>query len=359
MRFYNQLGPPLLRRPVESTLTPAVRMMQQARRGPPTGKGHGEGVEGEVIGDPFAHGPADGEAGAEIEDHRQVQPALLSRNVGDVGHPSVVGHGPGELTRQYIGGNGKRMPSVRRHPKPPAAPGGQSTRPHQARHPLATGPAPAGPQLGKNPRAPVALPALGVDRRDLKAQPGVGLRAWPRRPRLPGVESGARHVKSATEQPHWEGGLLPGDEGEPHAFSFAKKAVAFFRMSRSIRRVRTSRQSWPNSSRSAVVSAPAGPCPASTSACRTQLRSAVSVRSNSRATVGTDLPLSRTRRTASALNSCVNARRFRFAMTHSYRTFVRSRVSTKPGQVHRLTRGTCARGDSGGVTQCARAVVPA
>ena len=28
-----------------------------------------------------------------------------------------------------------------------------------------------------------------------------------------------------------------------------------------------------------------------------------------------------------------NARRFRLAMTHSYRTFVRSEVSTKPGQV--------------------------
>jgi hypothetical protein len=30
----------------------------------------------------------------------------------------------------------------------------------------------------------------------------------------------------------------------------------------------------------------------------------------------------------------VNARRLRLAMTHSYRTFVRSGVSTKPGQVH-------------------------
>src|SRR5437016_7928075 len=49
---------------------------------------------------------------------------------------------------------------------------------------------------------------------------------------------------------------------------------------------------------------------------------------------GTDLPLSRTSRTASALNSFVNARRFRLAMTHSYRTFVRSEVSTKPAQVH-------------------------
>src|SRR2546428_10026183 len=105
-------------------------------------------------------------------------------------------------------------------------------------------------------------------------------------------------------------------------------------MSRSIRSVRFSRRSCPSSSRSAVVSAPGVPRPASISACRTQLRSAVSVRSSSRATVGTDLPLSRTSRTASALNSLVNARRFRLAMTHSYRTFVRSGVSTKPGQVH-------------------------
>src|SRR5436309_518296 len=93
------------------------------------------------------------------------------------------------------------------------------------------------------------------------------------------------------------------------------------------------RMSRARSSRSSVVSAPGVPRPASISACRTQLRSAVSVRSSSRATVGTDLPLSRTSRTASALNSFVNARRFRLAMTHSYRTFVRSEVSTKPGQV--------------------------
>src|SRR5207302_9104202 len=46
-----------------------------------------------------------------------------------------------------------------------------------------------------------------------------------------------------------------------------------------------------------------------------------------------DLPLSRTSRTVWALNSVVNVRRLRLAMTHSYRTFVRSGVSTKPGQV--------------------------
>src|SRR5580765_1950858 len=86
-------------------------------------------------------------------------------------------------------------------------------------------------------------------------------------------------------------------------------------MSRSMRSVRFSRRSRPSSSRSSVVSAPEAPRPASTSAWRTQLRSAVSVRSSSRATVPTALPLSRTTRTACALNSFVNARRFRFAMT--------------------------------------------
>src|SRR5216117_1232698 len=48
---------------------------------------------------------------------------------------------------------------------------------------------------------------------------------------------------------------------------------------------------------------------------------------------GTELPLSRTSRTASALNSLVNARRFRLAMTHSYRTFVRSGCPRNRGRL--------------------------
>src|SRR2546426_4101583 len=226
------------------------------------------------------------------------------------------------------------MSGLRRLPEPRAAPGGQPADPHQTRHALPTRATAALRQLGVNPRAAVALQALGMDRRDLEAQPGVRLRPGRRRARLPGVEARARHLERAAQQPDRDGGLLRGDEREPHAFSFAKKAAAFFRMSRSIRSVRFSRRSRPSSSRSSVVNAPAGPRPASISPWRTQLRSAVSVRSSSRATAVTDLPLSRTIRTACALNSFVNARRLRLAMTHSYRTFVRSGVSTKPGQVH-------------------------
>src|SRR5205814_8230895 len=81
-----------------------------------------------------------------------------------------------------------------------------------------------------------------------------------------------------------------------------------------------------------VVSGPLPLRPASTSACTTQRRSAVSVRSSSRASVLTLFPLSRTTLIASALNSGENDRRRRFfPMTHSYCTFraVRSVYETR------------------------------
>src|SRR5215831_2534858 len=290
-------------------------MMQQALRRTPAGQRHAEGVEGEVSGNALAHRPPDGKARAEIEDNRQVEPALACRNIGDVGHPCLVGVRPLELSRQDIGRDGKRMPRLGGHAEAAAPPSRQPVHAHQPRHPLAARVAAAVHQLGANPWAAVAVPALGMDRGDLQPQPRVRLRTWRRGTRLPRIETGARDLEYATQHPHREAGLLRGDEPEPHGFSFAKKAVAFFRMSRSMRSVRFSRRSRPSSSRSSVVSTPGAPRPASTSAWRTQLRSAVSVRSSSRATVPTALPLSRTIRTACALNSFVNARRFRLAMT--------------------------------------------
>ena len=108
--------------------------------------------------------------------------------------------------------------------------------------------------------------------------------------------------------------------------------VAFFRISRSISSVLTRLRSCASSSRSAVVNAPDGPPPESISAWLIQRRTAVSERPRSLATVPMPLPLLRMSATTSALYSFENDRRFLFPMRHSYRTFVRSVVSTKPGQ---------------------------
>lgn len=64
------------------------------------------------------------------------------------------------------------------------------------------------------------------------------------------------------------------------------------------------------------------------------------MRSSCRATAPTLFPLLRISSTTSVLYSAENARRFRFAMTHSYRTFVRSGVSTKPRQAQGTVCGS-------------------
>src|SRR5207245_6423628 len=137
-------------------------------------------------------------------------------------------------------GNGCRDCVVTRNKA--AAPGGQPANPHEPRHALATCPAPALPQLRVNPGAPVALPRRRVDRGDLETQPFVRPRARRRRARLPGVEARARHLERAAEHPHREDGLLRVDEPESHGFSFAKTAVAFFRMASTILRALFSRR---------------------------------------------------------------------------------------------------------------------
>ncbi len=108
-----------------------------------------------------------------------------------------------------------------------------------------------------DPRAAVGRPTLSVrgpDHRD---------RAWsPRRHASRVVACSTRRSHSGTpsrgpaQQTRGQLGLLRVDEGELHPFSFAKKAAAFFRISRSMRRVFTSRRSAASSSRSAVVSSP-------------------------------------------------------------------------------------------------------
>src|SRR5712691_10667539 len=105
-------------------------------------------------------------------------------------------------------------------------------------------------------------------------------------------------------------GLLRLDEREhAHRVSLANKAVARLRMSRSSRNTRFSLRNRASSSRSAVVNPSRRP--SSTSACFTHARTAVSVRSRSRATLDTVLPGWRTSSTTSALNALVNDRRRR------------------------------------------------
>src|SRR3954454_5026349 len=145
-------------------------------------------------------------------------------------------------------------------------------------------------QLGVDPRCSVAAPGLLVQLVDLLAQVGVGLLA-------DGAPVGALLVVGGSGDLEQLGrlldvavaGLLRLDERvHVHRVSFAKKAVARLRISTSPRSLRFSRRSCASSSRSALVRPPSTRVPASRSACLTHSRTAVSVRSKSRATCPID-----------------------------------------------------------------------
>src|SRR6266702_1886724 len=105
-------------------------------------------------------------------------------------------------------------------------------------------------------------------------------------------------------------GLLRLDEREHvHRVSLAKKAVARLRMSRSSRNTRFSLRNCASSASCALVNPSRSP--SSMSACFTHARTAVWVRSRSRATLAAEFPGWRTSSTTSALNSLVKDRRGR------------------------------------------------
>src|SRR5437016_1496144 len=313
-------------------LAPAVGMMHEPGAGLAMGQGHRQRLDGELPRDPVAQRPADDPAREEVEDDDEVQPALARPEVRDVRDPGRVRRRDRELPIEDVGGYREVVLRVRRALEAPLLPRPQALFAHQARHAMASHRLALRLKFPIDSGTPIAAATGRMGGRDVHGELLIVASPSRDRPPLRSVEPGAADPEHRTEQVDGEHGLLSRDEGELHPCSLAKKAVAFFRMSRSIRSVFTSRRNCVSSARSSVVSGPLPLRPASTSAWTTQRRSAVSVRSSSRATVLTLFPLSRTTLIASALNSGENDRRRRFfPMTHSYRTFraVRSVYETR------------------------------
>src|SRR6516162_6317809 len=319
--------------------------MQQTCRRMAVLQCHLQGVQHDAAFEPFAERPADHAAREQIDDYRQVQPTLQGPQIGNVCDPAAVGGGHGKLPVQQILLNRQAVPGISGAAVATVSARTQSGSSHQPRHPLALGALAALAQLEVDPRAAVAAATLAINRRDFEPQPLIFLGMMGGRPFTPGVVSRARDFEYPAHQCYRVAGLLPCDKSESHSLSLAKKAVAFFRISRSSRSRRFSRRSSTNSSRSLRFNAPSGPPPASTSACSTQRLSAVSPIPSSSATWPMLLPLRRTSCTVSALYSAENLRRFRFpsfSTVHSFRAYfcafrsVHQTGAIPPSGPHRL-----------------------
>src|SRR3954471_19844473 len=136
-----------------------------------------------------------------------------------------------------------------------------------------------------DPGAAVLAATEDVSLGNPEREQAVRLRARARRPLAPCVEARTRDLQRPAQLAHLScrrcRGVLRFDERELHAFSLAKNAAAFFRMSLSTRRTRFSFRSRANSSFSSVVSVPRLLFPPSARACSTHFPSDDGVRSRS------------------------------------------------------------------------------
>src|SRR6202022_1034477 len=151
------------------------------------------------------------------------------------------------------------------------SPGGAFPPPHPLGKSFPADLLPSRLQVLVDSRTTVTAFACLMRSADLQLEPTVVSRASGFRSKAPRIESGPGDLEDSTHRCYRKVRLLRLDERESHSFSLAKKAVAFFKISRSIRRVRTSRRSCASSVRSSVVNPPGGPFPRSLFPCFTQI----------------------------------------------------------------------------------------
>ena len=220
----------------------------------------------------------------EVQHGRQVELAAAPdpklRRVRD---PALIGRIGDEVPGEHVRGDRLVMLAHRRPLEPFAHTGTQALELHQPHYAFATDRLALLPQVLMHARAAIPTPAPLMRGSDQHAQPLVSSSPRRRRPVPPRVEPARRDIEDPTHRSHAERGLLRLDERELYTCSLAKKAAAFFRISRSVRSVRTSLRNRRSSSRSSRVR-PVRPWVRSARSRSTQFRSAESVRSSSRAT---------------------------------------------------------------------------
>src|ERR1700733_5669317 len=282
------------------------------------------------------HRPADDTTCKQVEHHGQVDKAGLGSKIGQVRDPHLVWRRHLEVPRDHVPRDGKLVPRLGRVHETSSVTSTQTVVTHQSGDALPRDTMTGSLQVGVDPRAAVAATARLEGGADMDQKNAIAYRLLRRSIREPRVVSRWRNAELAAHECHRELADVGDDSGVLHDWVFAKYAAHFFAKARSCSTRGSSRRSRINSARSSVVSAP---CPApfsSAAAWLTQSRRHVAVRSCSRATSATVFPESRTRRTASALNSGVNRRRLRLVTLGLIDTFIMTgegwKVSMKTGQ---------------------------
>jgi len=138
-------------------------------------EGHLERLDDELRVHVLGHGPADDAATEGVLDRRQVEPALPSGQVGDVGDPEAVGTLASEAAIDEVIGHPDARHADRRAPGAALDQAGEPGLAHEALDPLAPDPhTVAMAELGVHAPDAIDPTSVFVDIADALREPGVG-----------------------------------------------------------------------------------------------------------------------------------------------------------------------------------------
>ena len=198
--------------------------------------------------------PADEIPRVEVEDRRQVEPSAPSNDeLGRIADPPLVRGGSDEVLSEEVGSDRLVMIAHRRAFDALPHAGLQPLGLLQSNHAFPAHPVPLLAQVAVDAGTTIRTATRLMGGTNQHPELPVLLRTRRGRSPRPRIEPAAGHLEHLTEVRNRHRGLLRLDERESYSLSFAKKAAAFFRTSRSTRNRRFSFRSRRNSSRSSLV----------------------------------------------------------------------------------------------------------
>jgi hypothetical protein len=211
-------------------LTASIAMHDQSIVGT-IAQRHFQGLERQLCISGIVHRPADHASGEAIDNHRQIDPALRSRNLRDIGNPHAIRLSDVKPALENIRRCRQDTGRGTHSPRSTALLASNATSTHQPGDPLAGGPHAQGLEFNVNARPAVTTSTRRVSASNQLKQRDIAFASVTDRAAPPSIISRLRHVETLAQRSNAVLISLRVNEAKSHRWSFAKKALAFFNIS--------------------------------------------------------------------------------------------------------------------------------
>src|SRR6185369_12750446 len=185
-------------------LAAPIGMVEQSRRRLPSRQGHSQSAQAQLGVHGFAHGPTHYHTTAQINQHRQIQPAFGGSNIGDITTPNAIYAANFfnlEAALQYITGHGLTMVRISGLGSPTQSRARAQARfTHQAGDPLAPATPATGTHFAMNARTAIGSFAVLMNGGNQGPQYYILPRSNTRLSSLSGIETRATNLQYATHR---------------------------------------------------------------------------------------------------------------------------------------------------------------